>query len=413
MVLFRKPLPDNRGSFSRFRITVIYLAKTMIRLKHACVKSVPKVLVAFLFATHANAARAEILTRVKASEFTTQAIYHSPETPGYTAWCSLWRTPQDKLRVAFQQVTGPVEDWTKRKNVTVILGSADEAATWTAIREVPARTSAASDGNKIYAAPGSSSFCGHGLAALPDGTLVTGLWPSPKEKSGYIQRSTDEGQTWSAPIHLRDPEIYKVYPTQIHPLRDGRLVLVAGTVKQADAKTAKFLLKEVFESRDAGKTWSHLWTMPAEVGLCEESDFVELDGGKDGGDLLFMHRAEHYDGDKYIDSNRLQNIFRRKGDGWEIGPCTAVPMPHSGFPELLKTREGSILHIGTDGVWQTNPDLHTWTRLELPGSPYYPRATQLKDGRILVVGHVGGDDEYGKVNQTIVQQTFRLTVTGE
>jgi predicted GH43/DUF377 family glycosyl hydrolase len=34
----------------------------------------------------------------------------------------------------------------------------------------------------------------------------------------------------------------------------------------------------------------------------------------------------------------------------------------------------------------------------------------LKDGRILVVGHVGGDDEYGKVDQTIVQQTFRLEV---
>ncbi len=85
-------------------------------------------------------------------------------------------------------------------------------------------------------------------------------------------------------------------------------------------------------------------------------------------------------------------------------------MPHSGFPELLKLPDGSVLHIGTDGVWHTGANLHTWTRLDLPGSPYYPRATLLKDGRVLVVGHVGGDDEYGKVDQTIVTQTFRLNV---
>lgn len=64
-------------------------------------------------------------------------------------------------------------------------------------------------------------------------------------------------------------------------------------------------------------------------------------------------------------------------------------------------------------IWQTGPDLHTWTRLDLPGSPYYPRATQQPDGRILVVGHIGGDDEYGKVDQTIVGQTFRLEVQGK
>ena len=46
-----------------------------------------------------------------------------------------------------------------------------------------------------------------------------------------------------------------------------------------------------------------------------------------------------------------------------------------------------------------------------PGTPYYPRAVQLKDGSVLVVGHVGGDDEYGKVDQTIVVQRFKLNVS--
>ena len=297
-----------------------------------------------------------------------RAIYHSPQSPGYTAWCTLWRTPKGDLRVAFQQITGPVEDWTKRKNVTVILGSSDEGATWKPIREVPARTNEGVADNKIYAAPGSASFCGHAFAVLKDGTLITGLWAGGKEKTGYVQRSTDDGQSWSAPIYIRDPDVYKMYPSQVHQLRNGRLILMGGMVKLADADTAKFLLKEFFESRDDGKTWSHIWTMPADVGLCEESDFVELDNG----DLLFIHRAEHYDGDKFVSSNRLQTIFHRKGDAWDIGPTTAVPIPHSGYPELLKLREGPILHVGTDGIWQTGPDLQTWTTLELPE----PRTTR-------------------------------------
>jgi hypothetical protein len=335
-----------------------------------------------------------------------RTIYHSPQMPGYTAWCTLWRTKRGQLRIAFQQVTGPVENWEKRRNVTVILTSADEAKTWTKLREVPTRRDAASLNNKIYAAPESSSFCGHGMAVLPDGTLVTGLWASGQMMSGYIQRSTDDGITWSPPIYFVDPHEYKAYPTQIRRLQDGRLVLVAGIVKQSDAKTSRWLLKEFFESRDGGKSWKHIWTMPAETGLCEESDLAELNDGN----LLLVHRTEHYRGQDYLGSDRLQNIFRRNGDKWNAQAVEQAPFPHSGFPELLKTREGILLHVGTDGAWQTGDGGAHWSKLNVPGSPYYPQAAQLSDGRIIIVGHVGGDDEYGKVDQSIVQQTFRLKV---
>lgn len=165
---------------------------------------------------------------VTATEVTQRSIYHSPEKPGYTAWCTLWRAKDGHLRLAFQQVTGPVQHPQQRTNVTVLLDSPDEALTWKVLREVPSRNNLAASTNGIYAAPADSSFCGHGLVALPDGTLVTGLWAGGGIDTGYIQRSEDDGQTWSPPIFLLDPKKYQTWPTVIRRLRDGRLILFAG-----------------------------------------------------------------------------------------------------------------------------------------------------------------------------------------
>jgi hypothetical protein len=38
---------------------------------------------------------------------------------------------------------------------------------------------------------------------------------------------------------------------------------------------------------------------------------------------------------------------------------------------------------------------------------------QSADGRIFVFGHLGGDDEYGKVDQSIVMDSFRLEKRGK
>ena len=70
-----------------------------------------------------------------------------------------------------------------------------------------------------------------------------------------------------------------------------------------------------------------------------------------------------------------------------------------------------MLHVATDGTWWTADGGEHWKRLEIPGSPYYPEAVQLKDGSILIVGHVGSDNVYGTVDQTIVQQTYRLVAS--
>ena len=48
--------------------------------------------------------------------------------------------------------------------------------------------------------------------------------------------------------------------------------------------------------------------------------------------------------------------------------------------------------------------------MKVPGAAYYPRSVQAADGRIFVFGHVGGDNAYGKVDQSIVMDSFRLKV---
>ena len=48
------------------------------------------------------------------------------------------------------------------------------------------------------------------------------------------------------------------------------------------------------------------------------------------------------------------------------------------------------------------------TRLVLAAMALHALAVQSADGRIFVFGHVGGDDAYGKVDQSIVMDSFRL-----
>ncbi len=315
-----------------------------------------ELLALFVLGLRALAAPA-VAGELAAADFTQRTIYHSPQTPGYTSWCTLWCTTNGHLRLAFQQVTGPVDKPDQRTNVTVILESPDSASTWRVLRQVPPRTNLVALASGIYAGAGDSGFCGHGLAALPDGSLVTGLWAGGSIDSGYVQRSTDDGRTWSAPIFLLDPKAYKTWPTVIRPLRDGRLMLVAGVAKRGPGKESNAnILKALFQSEDGGRSWGlPIWLMPASVGVCEESDFAELDNG----DLFFVHRTEHFEGDKYLFSDRWRSVVQPRGKGWQVGAASKVPIPHSGFPELLKTREGVVLHVATDGVrWTADAGAH-------------------------------------------------------
>jgi hypothetical protein len=351
--------------------------------------------------------------KVECSDFQTKMIYHSPETPGYTSWVGLGKTPDGKLLVSFLQQTGKPP---AVKGESIVLESSDVGKTWAPVKP---------DG---YV--GFQRVC----AILPDGTIVQGVGPSGSD-SGYILRSSDRGRTWGKRIDFVDPKRFKAWLGVIKPLLDGRLVLFAGVLERdpanPDANNNARMAKNMFVSADGGKSWSKpMQLMKIEEGVCEESDFCELPNS----DLFWIHRSEHFPDhstemsplaakmgpnppESYWYSDRMQSVVRREGNTFIPGKCEPAPFRHSGYPTVLYTKEGLIMHLATDGIYWSADVGKTWNKLDNPataygaGTYYYPIAMQMDDGEIIVIGHRGWDDVYGTVDQAIMQQRFRLRVT--
>ena len=324
-------------------------------------------------------------------DFQEREIYHSPETPGYTSWVGLWQLPNGTIQSNFSQIAGGVSS-------APVIQSTDGAQTWSLVPDyVPRGT------------------C-RGMAVLDDGAMVRPRWNSDVNGIGYIDRSTDGGRTWSDPIYFMPAEQYRAWPSLIRPLSDGRLVLMAGVWERdpgAEWPNPK-IEKKMFLSSDQGQTWGEPITlMTIEEGACEESDFVELPNG----DLMWIHRAEHFSPDgayptSYLGSTRMQSISQKTGDTFVSLPPETLPWPHSGYPCELMTQEGIILDLCTTGSHWSADNGKTWNSLMANGSlvttHYYPKAIQTEDGTIVVVAHRGGDDIPGTVDQAIILQTFRL-----
>ncbi len=373
--------------------------------------------------------------KVEVVDFVQKVIYHSPQTPGYTSWVGLWQMPNGRIRCDFNEVSGP-------KDATVsnvpVFESADEGETWTRLPAInPTMTLQSKSGYYQYG-KGSN----RGTVVLQDGTMVRPVClPDAEmtfETAGYVERSTDGGKTWGKKIYVLPVKDYQVLAMIVRQLRDGRLVLFAGCWSKTNGTPGQFrvpwgtrelggLVKMMFVSSDKGKTWCKpIVLMPEDVGACEESDFCELPNG----DLFWVHRVTHFPDHEtervkspfavkmgttpplsYWYQDRMQSIVHKKGKTFVAGECEPANIPHSGYPMVMYTQEGIVLHLATDGVNWTSDLGKTWTRIDMPGTPYYPRALQLKDGKFVVVGHIGSDDNYGTVDQSIVQQTFRLKIT--
>jgi hypothetical protein len=160
-------------------------------------------------------------------------------------------------------------------------------------------------------------------------------------------------------------------------------------------------------SADGGKTWGDPISVVGDHAKSwsgEEYDTAELPAG----DLLCVFRTVDPTG-KTAREVRWQALLKKDGKTWTSQDVHPAPLPHSGHPELLATREGLVLHVATSGIDATADAGKTWH--PLPGakpSAYYPRSLQDADGRIRIFSHIGGDDAYGAVDQSIRMDTFKL-----
>ena len=285
----------------------------------------------------------------------------------------------------------------------VHLRSADSGQTWECVGRDAFRTCM-------------NGTTGEAEESLPDGTILRGVWgrylpydESPQD--GYMERSEDGGRTWSGPELINRDAGRMFWPKRIRVLRDGRVLTGGGLSRRHPDRDTRSgwgqdSAPALFASDDGGRSWGQpMAAVPEEqvrdFGLTEEFDWVELEGG----DLFLVLRAG-------VEEGRLQTRLRRSGNRWEPTAIEPAGLPHSGHPELLMMSDGRILHLATTGISCSCDEGRTWEDVILgdglaeirkeSATPYYPKAIQLDDGEILVVGHVGGDNGYGCVDQSIV-----------
>jgi hypothetical protein len=367
---------------------------------------------------------------VIATDAVSKTIYHSPQTPGFTCWVGAWIMPDKSLMVTLTQATGPFKDrsrtdpktlahfpgWPPNGNANydmngldlrnVYLQSTDAGATWNQVSADAFRSCM-------------NHATGKGQVALPDGTIVRAVWGQylpfdDGPKTGYLQRSGDGSKTWSPPeMPLLNPKHFWTFPTRLRLLKDGRLIVTGGLMRLPAGVLPENVNRPPIEpllmvSQDAGKTWSEpiavISPEQAKSWSGEEYDTAELSGG----DLLCVFRTVDPTA-KTSREVRWQALLKKNGKTWTPQDVRPAPLPHSGHPELLATREGLILHIATSGIDATADAGKTWR--PLPGakpSAYYSRSLQDADGQVYIFSHIGGDDAYGAVDQSIRMDTFRL-----
>ena len=384
----------------------------------------PILVLAVAASVSAGAAGADEFTAV---EHRRQTIYHSPQKPGFTSWVGAWAMPDGSLMCSVTQATGPLKGRPRApKEVQQKLtwppkGAPGYDMTGLDLKNVHLRSKdAGKSWKQVSADPFKSCMngvTGEAETALADGTVLRGVWgyylPYNPElpRTGYLQRSSDGTRTWGKPEVLLDPNKYSAWPKRIRVLRDGRLIVVGGYAAVPANSRTRAEYNALFEplllvSADGGKTWKGpIAVLPEKQRRGwggEELDAAELANG----DLLCVFRRS--DPDHKGREVRWQGVLEKSGDTWVPGAVGPSPLAHSGHPELLATREGPILHLATNGIHWTTDAGKTWHRLKVPGTGYYPRSVQAADGRIFVFGHVGGDNAYGKVDQSIVMDSFRL-----
>jgi hypothetical protein len=371
---------------------------------------------------------------IRAVDLRRTTLYHSPQTPGYTAWTGAWLMPDQSIMTAFIRATGPL-DPSKRARAPANVVRSFGLKSWPAARDfwgldTTIQYRLSTDGGQswidtradhfrsLYPAP----YIPQADIALDDGTIVRRVngddqrYDPAVPHTAYLQRLAPGAKDWGPPQVLLDPNSSTYQISRIRKLRDGRLIATgnvwdtpASTTPTARGKIAsKYLL---MVSSDGGKTWQNGLTQDASAGFLYggEWDTGELPNG----DLVALMRTHRSASD--ATPVLKEAVLHKQGAGWILSAARTAPFPQSGHPELLATQEGPVLSIAPTGVEYTKDGL-VWHKLEFRPSDayrsnYYPRAVQTDDGAIHVFSHVGHDDPYGSVDESITYDQFQLAET--
>ena len=371
-----------------------------------------------------------------AERYARKTIYHSAQKPGYTCWVGAWQMPDGSSMVTFKEVTGPVQGRPRSKpewQEAFGLMKVDPARDFTGLHMADMylrSTNGGASWNTVaaaaFAGPATGFAWGGSHCPLGDGAILRAVDGSALPgmdlpRRVFFQRSHDLGKTWGKPEIPPEPSRpltnyigdFGDCITRIRRLRDGRLF--ATGVRRTDPSPTKRMIGEpvaMFSDPDA-KNWQPLRVdlKPEQLGpnVWDEWDSAEL---PDGSFLCVFRRGDpKSNNSKEV---RWQGLLQKNGGSWAIEQYYPAPFEHSGHPELLATREGIVLHIATDGIYWTEDQGQSWHRLPFKDlrqayrTCYYPRSFQAMDGRIYIFSHQGSDDPYGKTDQAIIMDIFRL-----
>ncbi|MEW6753332.1 MAG: sialidase family protein [Candidatus Latescibacterota bacterium] len=359
---------------------------------------------------------------VRAANFESRSVYHSPDPAGYAAWVGFYPGEAGQWYLSFVENVTPdeplpamtPEQWyafsipvgyeqSRYRQEHVILESGDGLQTWQPVsRAVLSATGTFSD------------------VRTRDGRFLRFVWgcygrARDLHAGSIYYVSADDGGTWEKqpPFHDRR---FASYPHRARTLGDGTIVLALPlsrlwSVDQpracVDLNARGSCQMHLCFSADQGRTWSG--PLPLYGGQdVSETDFVELPSG----DLLCINNS--------IFANPGRQLVYRTATGFVPGPFEASHTPER-VPETVCATEDGILVGCMRGPWYAVSDDEglSWEPLQgLPpadrirGHVYQPYVQHLGGGRIACAGHFGADDPVGlkQHENYIMLHTFGLEV---
>lgn len=320
----------------------------------------------------------------------TQVICKEPGR--YIGWPSVAKTSGGELLAVF---SGDRDEHVCPWGKTQLVRSSDSGKTWSAPETVNNTPLDDRDAGILVTAKGtvivswftSLAFDDPAYAKMYSPELIAS-WKRHSEKLGpeirkqwlgsWIRRSTDGGRTWEDPVRVQGSAPHG--PIQ---LRDGRL-LYAGRVYW-DAEPAI----SVEESRDDGRTWTRIGTIPlapgGDIKFYHEPHAAETVDGK----LVVMIREEEH-------NVMMQSESSDWGRTWTVSHSTGIwGCP----PHLLRLADNRLVTVygyrrepfGERACFSSDGG-KTWDvdhAVQLTGAPDgdlgYPGSVQLDNGSILTV----------------------------